>query len=597
MRKMQISGFVIAIAFILSLSETSADHAGNMTLSSLPAAAQASISGALGRDNPVYSAKAVASGFEITNAGQKLVTRFTSEGVDVRHGQAFWGLALRGYGYGDALTTVKAVAPQSRSNRVEYRRGALTEWYVNGPAGLEQGFTLSQPPDKTNGQPLTIALAVLGNMTMTLDESHISVNLSDGEGNPVLRYAGLTANDAGGNELQAWLEVHGKRLLLRVNDAKARYPVVIDPWVQLAKLTTSDGGGALGYSVAINADTVVAGAWGAFDQQGAAYVFVKPMTGWANMTETARLMASDGVSPDRFGGSVAISGDTVVVGAPYATNGGAAYVFVKPPIGWSNMTETAKLTVPDGQYGEFGRAVGIAGSTVVIGELSGSAQGAVYVFVKPPHAWRTTSKFTAMLTASDDAPGHWFGSSVAISGHTVVAGAYGIDAAYVFVKPTEDWTNMTETAKLTGSNGSGGDGLGWSVATKGDTVVAGAPFNNQRQGAAFVFVEPPSGWASMTETALLIAEEGAPNDRFGESVTIWQNKVVVGAPNRKHRQGRAYIFAKPATGWTTTSNWNAKLTASDKSNRGYLGRSVCINNGVAVAGTPGANAAYVFGDH
>ncbi|MCP4373696.1 MAG: hypothetical protein GY797_37185, partial [Deltaproteobacteria bacterium] len=122
---------------------------------------------------------------------------------------------------------------------------------------------------------------------------------------------------------------------------------------QTAKLTASDGaaGDNFGRSVAISGDTVVAGATGEDDSgssSGAAYVFVKPGSGWADMTQAAKLTASDGAAGERLGLSVAVSGDTVVAGAlgddDNGNDSGSAYVFVKPGSGWADMTQTAKLT-------------------------------------------------------------------------------------------------------------------------------------------------------------------------------------------------------------------------------------------------------------
>ena len=146
--------------------------------------------------------------------------------------------------------------------------------------------------------------------------------------------------DASGKALRVWLEVAGGDLLLRTDDTGARYPVVIDPWIQLAELTASDGanGDQLGISVSISGNTVVAGAENATVNgnalQGAAYVFVKPASGWGNMTQTAKLTASDGKAGDGFGGAVYIAGNTIAVGAcPQSgvCNGpGKVYVFLKP---------------------------------------------------------------------------------------------------------------------------------------------------------------------------------------------------------------------------------------------------------------------------
>ena len=144
----------------------------------------------------------------------------------------------------------------------------------------------------------------------------------------------------------------------------------------VGQLTASDGatGDDFGVSVSISGNTVVVGALRSADNsQGAAYVFTEPASGWANMTQAAKLTASDGAANDYFGDSVSISGNTVVVGACNATVGanggqGAAYVFTEPGSGWTNMTQTAKLTASDGAADDdFGDSVSISGNTVVVG--------------------------------------------------------------------------------------------------------------------------------------------------------------------------------------------------------------------------------------
>ena len=238
-------------------------------------------------------------------------------------------LALGGYGYGDAWQSVRPVRPQAAANRVEYPRRGLTEWYVNGPLGVEQGFTLVEaPPRGADGALLTVAVALAGGVTATAEGD--GVCLVRGDGQAVARYSGLSAVDATGRELPIRLEARGHQVLLRVDDRGAHYPVMIDPFIQTAKLTASDGaaGDQLGWSVAISGNTVVVGAFGATigsnAEQGAAYVFVKAGATWTTMTETAKLTASDGAAGDRLGFSVGISGDTVVAGTDYATIGSNA---------------------------------------------------------------------------------------------------------------------------------------------------------------------------------------------------------------------------------------------------------------------------------
>jgi len=235
---------------------------------------------------------------------------------------------------------------------------------------------------------------------------------------------------------------------------------------------------------------------------------------------------------DFFGTSVAVSGDTVVVGALHAEIGGnesqgSAYVFVKPAEGWVDTTETAKLTASDGAAEErFGVSVAVSGDTIVAGKFLGgnSRQGPAYVFVKPAGG-RVNMIETAQLTASDGEPNSSLGESVAVSGDTVVVGGF---PAYVFVKPTDGWAGLrTESAKLRRG--------GLPVAVSGDSVVAGI----------LRFTKPVGGWAGVVrETAVLTASDGSPADAFGFSVGVSGDTVVVGAPFKDNDQGSAYVFVE-----------------------------------------------------
>ena len=611
-------------------SETAAAPRG---LSSLPAAAQGPISAALGRDDSRYWSHATARGFHAENPQHALAADFTSEGVEVRSKTARWSFGLRGYGYGESLLAVSHSAPRSKTNRVEFQRKMLTEWYINGPVGLEQGFTLSQPPGQAHGRPLTFALALSGDLTPRLEAGGRALTLTQRDGQAALRYTGLVAYDATGRELRGSLALHGDELLLQVDDAGARYPVVVDPLVEQAKLTASDGAvqDRLGYTVAIDGNTLVAGAPGNNSIQGAVYVFVQPGTSWATATETAKLTASDGAHNDSLGSSVAIAGDTVVAGAPGAVEGGlavagAAYVFVKPAAGWTTATETAKLTASHvAVFGAVGSSVAISGDTIV----SGGGEAA-YVFVKPATGWAggapTPTTETARLTNSDQGDVDGFGSSVGVSGDTVVVGSYSATvntnvnqgAAYVFVEPGSGWATGTETAKLIASDGATNVYLGSSAAIDGDTVVVGAPQaivgdDVGNAGAVYVFVQPGTGWAGgaatpTTETAKLWASDGKANDGFGTAVAIQGGNLVVGDGVATPEvgptpAGAAYVFTEPTSGWATTSTFAAKLTTSDDGGEQSLGNSVSISGNTVAVGAPGAmigsnpiqGAAYVFG--
>ncbi|WP_166404942.1 hypothetical protein [Desulfonema ishimotonii] len=590
--------------------------AENISFNELPADARMAISKALGDDLPdAYGIRADGEGFRTENPAHGLEIGFDAEGVLIRDGKhaCEWRMTLTGLGYGTAQPVASATMAVA-GNRAEYRRGdALTEWYLNTPFGLEQGFTLSGPPGEKNGERLRLEIALGGNLTASVWDGKTLV-LADASGKEAFRYAGLAVLDADGTGLPARLSVSGGRLVIDADDTDARYPVIIDPWIQ-TKLTASDGttGDHFGYSVSVSGDTAVVGAYfhdtSSNLNQGAAYVFEKSGTGWTDMIETAKLTASDGAAYDYFGYSVSISGDTAVVGAyGHNTNGnweqGAAYVFEKPGTGWGDMTQTAKLIASDGAADDyFGFSVSVSGDTAVVGadghDTDGNSdQGAAYVFEKSGTGWSDMAE-TAKLTASDGAAIDRFGISVSVSGDTAVVGAYGHDtdgkseqgAAYVFEKPGTDWGDMTQTAKLTASDGAESDYFGCSVSVSGDTAVVGTDGHetdgNSFQGAAYVFEKPGTGWDDMTQTAKLTASDGGEDNYFGGSVSVSDDTVVVGAyghnTSGNWAQGAAYVFEKPGTGWDDMTQ-TAKLNASDGAAGDWFGHSVSVSGETAVVG-------------
>ena len=578
-------------------------------LSSLPIQAQASISAALGRDQRAYHAKRDGHAWRLENRKHGLRADFTTRGVEVRSGAARFGLRLAGVGRGARLEAVAASKPTAKSNRIDYRRGALSEWYVNGPLGLEQGFTLDSPPARKGSEALTLALRLSGDLSAVPDPRGDGMALQARGGGTALRYRGLVAWDSTGRTLPAWWQGQGSEVRLRVDDAGAHYPLTIDPIIEDARLVASDGeaSDAFGFSVAVSGDTVVVGAFGddigANTSQGSAYVFVRPAGGWAGaLAENAKLTASDGVAFDDFGVSVAVSGDTVVVGALFNDVGnnigqGSAYVFVKPSGGWAGLrTQDAKLTASDGEPVDFlGDSVAVSGDTVVVNAPFGDVganinQGSAYVFVKPAGGWAGQLQQNAKLVASDGATGDFssslsFDDSVAVSGDTVVLGAARDDvgpntdqgSAYVFVKPVGGWAGtLTESAKLTASDGAANNQFGLSVDTSGDTVVVGAVVSPSLP--AYVFVEPSGGWAgALQENARLAGSDGFN----GFAVAVSGDTVVV-APN---------VYRKPAGGWAGTLTESARLTtlsslevdvSGDTAVGGFCGsaESVCVFEGL-----------------
>ena len=380
-----------------------------------------------------------------------------------------------------------------------------------------------------------------------------------------------------------------------LGDLPAAAQLAISSTVQQeAELTGSDAATAdyFGNAVAVSGSTVVVGSPYGNNSYGLAYVFVEPASGWTNMTQVARLTASSRATWSNFGLSVAIDGNTIVVGADSApgnnSHSGAAFIFTEPASGWTDMTQTATLTASDGQnYDGFGVSVAMSGNTVVVGaDGAGMSTGAAYVYTKPATGWTSMSQ-TAKLTASDGTTYNRLGISVAISGNTIVVGAdhngSSAGAAYVYAKPALGWANMAQTAKLTASDGQSQADFGLSVAVSGSTIVVAAEGADDFKGAAYVFSKPAAGWASMTQTAKLSGSDLAVGDDFGISVTVSGNTVVVGAATRHSEEGAAYVFTAPATGWTNMTE-SLMLTASDGQANDYFGVCVSINGNTIVVG-------------
>jgi hypothetical protein len=249
--------------------------------------------------------------YRARNPANGLLATFSPAGVQVgsETEEWAWRLSLTGYGYAGAIQPVAEARLAVAENRIEYRRGAITEWYNNGEQGLEQGFTLQLPPlpgserrPGGEGSLLHLAMALHTSLTPRLADNGQAIQFTDHEGGTVLRYDQLHVHDAAGRQLPARMDLMSKPLVLSrtdpqsraklvwpisivVDDTNATYPITVDPLVtaQVAKLTATDGAANdyFGVSVAISGGTVVVGADGAYvggkAYHGAAYVF-EPLT-------------------------------------------------------------------------------------------------------------------------------------------------------------------------------------------------------------------------------------------------------------------------------------------------------------------------------
>ncbi|MGO9913038.1 MAG: hypothetical protein ACLPQS_18005 [Acidimicrobiales bacterium] len=357
---------------------------------------------------------------------------------------------------------------------------------------------------------------------------------------------------------------------------------------QLGELKGTDTvAGDLLASAAISGTTIVAGAPDHANDAGRAYVFAKTASGWRQATE---LKGTDTVADDDFGAAVAISGTTIVVGAPgHAEDAGRVYVFAKTA---SGREQVAELTGSDtADYDGFGYAVAISGTTMVVGAPGRTfGEGRAYVFTEQAGGWRQLAE----LSGSDTAPADQFGAAVAISGTTLVVGAYGhahdAGSAYVFEHQPSGWTQVAE---LKGSDTVDGDYFGYSVALSTTTVLAGAPGHADDAGTAYVFEKGSTGW---TQAAELKSSEGAFDNYFAAAVALSGATAVVGDPGQVGNAGRVDVFSQQTSRWAQTAELKGDDTGADD----FLGDSVALSDTTVVAGAPNhsdiAGRVYVFGE-
>ncbi|PKA15712.1 putative Ig domain-containing protein [Leptospira haakeii] len=429
-------------------------------------------------------------------------------------------------------------------------------------------------------------------------------------------------------------------------------------WAQEAyiKASNSDLNDYFGNSIAVSGDIMVVGTNYESSNQttitngngsssnnsapnaGAAYVYTRSGNSWS---QEAYLKAPNAEANDNFGASVAISGNTIVVGAygedssdktitngPTAssnndkTSAGAAYVFVKSGNTWSQQ---AYLKAPDATANDnFGYSVSISGDTIVVGANPGPA----YVYVRSGNTW----SHQATLTSSNLDSFDFYATSVSISGDTIVVGAYGEDsnqktitngstassnnsltdsgAAYVYVRSGNTWSQQ---AYLKAPNAKSTDHFGHAVAISGDTIAVGAPteFNAISQivnggtipsvlgsdpyGAVYVFTRSGSNWSFQS---YIKPSNMDPGDFFGDTVSISGDTIVVGSPAEDSNQasitngttassnnsysdsGAAYVFVRSGTNWTQ----QAYLKSPNIETLDRFGESVSVSGDTIVIG-------------
>lgn len=362
-------------------------------------------------------------------------------------------------------------------------------------------------------------------------------------------------------------------------------------WTEQATLTANDAidGSEFGRALALSGDSVAVGAPGV----ESVYVFSRRGSDWSQQTK----LTSDRDTQSRnFGAAIALRHDALLVGAPGSQDDvhGMAFVFVREGDRWS--LESTLPAMDERNRDEFGSAVALAESTALVGNWreaigASQAQGAVRVFVRGKGGWAATD---GHLTVGDGSErGDALGYSVALSGDTALVGTWSDDinshedqgSVRVFVRHGNGWSQQT---RLFSRSGRDHDQFGYSVALSGDVAVVGAP-GTASKGAAYVFQRNGDEWFQRAE---LTAPEGAEWDFFGAAVTVSDDTILVGAPNATvdahYRQGSAYVFVHADTEWMHQASLVTAYGAANSS----FGTSLALSGDTALIGAPHAPSDY-----
>lgn len=364
---------------------------------------------------------------------------------------------------------------------------------------------------------------------------------------------------------------------------------------EIAKVTDPNSASSawFGTEVAIDGSTaVVADGYGA-DNRGTVLVYTRSGSTWS-LEATLRPNRATR-SDDAFGVSLAIDGDTILVGAYLddvdgAFDQGSVHVFTRSGTAWS---EQAVLTAAEGETGDgFGESVALDGDTAVIGAEGGGAefyQGAAYVFTRSGTTWSQQAE----LTAADGLEQDQFGASVTVDGDLVAVGAVGDDvggasnqgSVYVFSRTGSAWSQQTQ---LTAEAGLGRVVFGRVVALSGDTLAVSGQIAGSGDGVVAVYVRAGAGWSQQAE---LMAEP--PSIDFAEEMDL-DGDTIVASSESYAQVDRVLVYTRSRGTWSYTG----ELVGSDAEPLDSFGSSVALDGNSAVVGAlaadDGAGAAYLF---
>jgi len=532
--------------------------------------------------------------YRADNSTQRFSAHFGAEDVLITprgHGEPAWHLGLRLTAWGAAhdLKQVDFATATAERNRVEYRRGPLTEWYVNTTMGLEQGFTIEAPPGEGIDE-LVLEMTIEGDLTPEFVGGGLAISFHRENSNATLSYSGIKAWDAVGEILEARIEIAGtgKKLRLVTAVSDTAWPITVDPTLSLIQkipspLDPDPQSGQFGLSADLDGDWMVVGRLGEanFFKVGA-HLFRRDdtdPTAWDHIVE---------IEPDEGGAgedhvAVAISGDLVIIGVPASPPSGKAFVFERNHGGPDAWGQAATLDPIDGGASQFGFSVALSGDIALVGAPStDQSDGAAYVYGRNHGGANNWGQVTRI---SDPNPGEYdhLGYSVALSGETAVIGSEHAPALVCYRNQggIDSWGQVAAVSQS-----------GDSVSVSGDIAVVGRPDFE----AVEIFERNVGGLDAWGHVTTVVPNDPGGGNQFGANVAIENTTVVVGAwrdSTAAVQAGSAYIFERDHGG---ADAWGqvTKKTASNASQGENFGWAVALSEDTAVIGTP---CSYQFGEY
>jgi hypothetical protein len=473
------------------------------------------------------------------------------------HHPAHWALVPSGFG----REQVRPLAEDSkvvRGTTRTYDHRQLSVAYSKTATGFEQRFTIDRRPGGAN-RPVVIAMASSGDMTPILN-GPTTVTLRGNKDLSNVTYSGLRVTDATGKVLPAHLVASGQSIHIVIDDRGATYPVLVDPWIQLASLIQPANAGVFGTAVATSASgtvAIVGDPLGGTTTTGAATVYAYSSGSW---TAVANLTPPSGAS--QFGTSVAMAGngETALVGDPYNGSNGAATVYTSNGTTWN--TTGVSLTYP-ASAAFFGTSVALSsnGDTALVGDPENAlplirgqiGPGAATVFTYNGTSWATSTGTPLSVPTVARA----FGASVALSADGLTAlvgdptgGQATHGAAYAYAYNGASWVQGLALTLPAKSFAFGTSLALWTNGTSATALVGDPAGGASGTGAATIDTSTNSG-ASWVISATLAPPSGAGT--FGTSVALTSSGTgaLVGDPGGGGGTGASTVYSSTGVTWST----------------------------------------------